>query len=64
MTDPKPVPPPDLCEAAGAPAHRHRPPPAIHPSSLLAQSAARRLLVAAAATGVLWLGVLWAIGTP
>jgi len=62
MTDPKPIAAQDLCEAAGAPAHRHRPPPVIHPASLLAQSAARRMLVAAAAVGVLWLGVVWAIG--
>ena len=53
----------DLCEAAGAPAHRHRPPPVIQPASLLAQSAARRLLVAAAATGLLWLGVMWALSS-
>jgi len=61
MTERKQMPALDLCEAAGAPAHRHRPPPVIHPASLLAQSAARRLLVALAATGALWLGVVWAI---
>ena len=52
----------DLCEAAGASAHRHLPPPVVHPASLFAQSAARRVLVAASAAGLLWLGVFWAIG--
>ena len=51
----------DLCEATGAPAHRHRPAPVVHPTSLLAQSAVRRMLAAALAVAVLWAGVAWAL---
>lgn len=52
----------DLCEAAGTSAHRHLSPPVIHPASLFAQSAGRRIFVAVIAASVLWLGVFWAIG--